>query len=156
MSSALSFQKMSQEYCVAPQAIKNNASFSCLATDTNGCKAVHFRMFMGATDIAFSALKIQESDTLTNTTTLASGTDITGADFSVSPATVPSATDDNKYFVVTIPVTGARKRYLNAVITVGNGATGGFAFAEWFKEAKDEAPNTATKRGISQHPIIAG
>lgn len=153
---SLAMQKMAPARCVAPQAIVDNTSWTCYAIDTNGCKAVHLLVHFGAMDIAMAALKVQESDVLSSATALSSGTDITGADFSVSPATLPSATADNLFFLVSIPITGARKRYLNLVATGGDGSAGTYMTAVWFRESLDEAPNTAAKRNLSQHLIIAG
>jgi hypothetical protein len=53
-------------------------------------------------------------------------------------------------------VTGARKRYFNPVLTGGDGAAGTYLAAFWIRENLDEAPATATKRGLSQHLIVAG
>lgn len=156
MAAALELQKMSFHRCIAPLAIVDDASWTCTAVDTSGAKAVHCLIHMGANDIAIAALKVQESNALDSATALTSGTDITGADFTVSPATVPSATDDNKFWLVTIPVTGARKRYFNLVATNGNGTVGGFLTACWIKESLDEAPGTATQRNLDQHLIVAG
>ncbi len=155
---SLQLQRMALSRGVAPAVINNvdSTAFACYAVDTNGCKAVHCLIHLGATDGAMGSCKIQESNTLTNATTLASGTDITGADFSVSPATLPSATDDNGFFLVTIPITGARKRYLNLVSTTGDVTAGTYLTACWIKEALDEAPNTAAKRNLVQHLIVAG
>lgn len=156
MSSALQFQKMKVGRCIAPLAIVDAASWTCYAVDTSGCKAIHCLIHMGANDIAITALKVQEADALTSATALTSGVDITGADFTVSPATVPAADDDNKFWVITIPVTGARKRYFNLVATNGDGTAGGFLTACWIKESNDEAPSTAAARGLDQHLIVAG
>lgn len=153
---ALELQKMAFARAIAPQAIVDNNSWTSYVVDSNGCKAVHALVHLGATDIAMVALKVQESDAKSSDTALSGGTDIPGADFSVSPASLPSATDDNKFFLVTIPVTGARKRYFNLVATAGDGTTGTYLTAFWIKESLDEAPNTAAERGLSQHLIVAG
>jgi hypothetical protein len=48
--------------------------------------------------------------------------DITGADFSVSPATLPSATDDNHFYGIHVKLGGPRKRYMDLSFTAGDGA----------------------------------
>lgn len=151
MSSALQVQKLSWHRCVAPQAIVDDASWTCYAVDTNGCKAIHCLVHLGATDIAMVALKIQEAEALSSATALNSGADITGATF-----TAPTDTADNTFLLCTIPVTGARMRYFNLVATAGDGSTGTYLTAIWIKESKDEAPGTAALRNLGQHLIVAG
>lgn len=156
MSSALQVQKLAFALCVPPQAINDNTAYTSTIIDTINCKAVHCLVHFGAMDIAVAALKVQESDVAASTTALTNGTDIPLADFSVSPATLPTATDDNHFFLVTIPVTGSRKRYFDLSFTAGDGAAGTYGVAIWIKESQDELPNTAAKRGLTQHLIVAG
>lgn len=153
---SLQVQKLGWGICIPAQAIVDAAAFTSTCVDTLGCKAVHCLVYMGATDIALTVLKVLESDTLSSATALSSGTDIALTDFSVSPATLPSATSDNTFMLVTIPVLGGRKRYFDLSCTMGDGSTGGFVCAVWIKEGLDEAPNTAAKRGLGQHLIAAG
>lgn len=148
-------QKLKRHVFIAPQAIVDNASWTSTVFDTLGCTSLTVEITIGATDIAFAALKVQEADAKTDATTLTSGTDITGADFSVSPATLPSATADNTIVSVTIPITGARKRYINLVATAGNGAAGTFAAANGYATLQ-EVPGTATQCGLGQQLIVAG
>ena len=145
----LHFLNMRVDQVVASQAIKDNTGWTTTEVDTKGCSAVHFLIQLGATDKAMAALKIQESET--------SGSgyaDITGADFSVSPATVPSATDDNKNFCVTVNMTANRKRYLELVATAGNGTAGTFLVCSVIKERLNDGPATAADRGFAQHLIV--
>lgn len=148
-------QKLKRHIFVAPQAIVDNTSWTSTVFDTLGCTSLTIDITIGATDIAFAALKVQEADAKTDATTLTSGTDITGADFSVSPATLPSATADNTIVSVTIPITGARKRYINLVATAGNGAAGTFAAANGYATLQ-EVPGTATQCNLGQQLIVAG
>lgn len=151
----LAMQNMRRQICFSPQAIKDDASWTCNVIDTLGMDSVTIDVIFGAMDIAMAALKVQESDTKSSATALTGGTDITGADFSVSPATLPSATADNTVVSVTIPITGARKRYLLLVATAGDGAAGTYATGIAYCEMK-EVPNTATLRNLGQHLIVAG
>lgn len=155
MQSALALQKFSIHRFFNPQAIVDNTSWASTAFDTQGCDGIWVVVTLGATDIAMAALKVQESDTLTNPTTLASGTDIPLADFSVLPLTLPSATDDDKSYGVYIPITGNRKRYFNVLATAGNGAAGTYA-AAFGIYGKIEVPNTMTERGLAQGSLVAG
>lgn len=134
---------------VNPQAIKNNASYTVTELDTQGFRYVDFYFMLGATDIALSALKVQETDT--------SGSgyaDVTGADFSVSPATLPSATDDNNVFAIRLDLTRARKRFFKPVITVGSGTSGGFVVAWAVLSRAEQLPDTASDRGVTQELIV--
>jgi hypothetical protein len=104
-----------------PTATVNNTTASIAAIDTqannvNWTRATFF-INVGAIDIAMTALKVQECDTLAG-----SYTDCTDTVFgSGSNPALPTASSDNKQFQIT--VTG-RKRYLKIVPTVGNGSTG--------------------------------
>jgi len=152
---ALIAQKLKRHIFIAPQAIVDNASWTSTVFDTLGCTSLTIEFILGATDIAMVALKVQEADAKTDATTLTSGTDISGADFSVSPATLPSATADNTIVSVTIPITGGRKRFINLVATAGNGAAGTFASAIGLATLQ-EVPGTAAQCNVGQQLIVAG
>jgi len=102
-----------------PAAIVDNASLTTASIDTKGFSYAAVVVYLGATDIALTALKLQESDTD------GSFADIPGLDFT---GALPSATDDNKAYGFLFPLKG-RKRYLDLVATVGNGSAGGYATA---------------------------
>jgi hypothetical protein len=140
----------------SPAAIVDNASLTCQAVDRKGFSFARYVFYFGAMDIAATALKVQESDTLTDATTLASAADITGAIFGTSAndagstSTLPSATSDNGFFTVEIDLRG-RKRYLNPVVTLGDGAAGTFV-AAWCELYRGEnTPTTAAQKGVSQN-----
>jgi hypothetical protein len=133
-----------------PAAIVDNASFTTAAVDTKGFAHCQFLVMIGATDIALTALKIQESD--------ASGSgyaDVTGLIYGTSTdpsgATValPSATDDNKVYAFDVHCGRGRKRYLDAVVTIGDGTVGGFVtvLAILSKAAKRPSTNAEKGRG---------
>jgi hypothetical protein len=135
---------------IDPAAIVDDASWTTEEIDTDGFAYARVCCYVGATDIAHVALKMQESD--------ASGSgfaDVTGLIFGTSTntdgstSTLPSATDDNKFFIFEIDLRG-RKRYLDLVATAGNGAAGTY-MAAWCElhRAKD-GPNTAAEQGASQ------
>lgn len=131
---------------IPPAAIKDDAAFSSLVIDRNdfpGCNYIEFVGQIGATDIALAALKVVESDTKTNSTTLG-GTpaDVDAAD------TLPGADDDNKTFVFGIDLSnGSRQRYLQLQATAGNGTAGTFLSAIAIGYRPHEAGSSATKRG---------
>lgn len=155
MQGTIELQKLKIHRFFNPQAIKDNAAWTSTCLDTAALDGVWVVVTFGAMDIAMAGLKVQESDTLSSATALSSGTDITGADFSVSPLTLPSATADDTSVAVYIPVVGARKRYFNVIATAGDGAAGTYAAAFAICTPKI-VPDTATKRGLGQQGIVAG
>jgi len=131
-----------------PAAIVDNASFTTAEVDTAGWDMARIVVYLGATDIAMAALKVTESNTS------ASGhADITGAVFGTSTdidgstSALPTATDDNKFFVVDLDLRG-RKRYLDVVATAGDGSTGTYA-AIWCELYRGDAmPSSKTGHGV--------
>ena len=146
----------------SPAAIVDNASLTCQVVDRQGFDYARYVFYFGAMDIAASALKVQESDAKSSATALTSGADISGAVFGTSNqdtgavSVLPSATDDDKFFTVEIDLRG-RKRYLNPVVTLGDGAAGTFVCA-WCELYRGEnVPTSASQKGVSQNlrvPVI--
>ncbi len=133
-----------------PAAIVDNAAFTTAEIDTKGFRFAEIFVALGATDIALTVLKVQESDT--------SGSgfaDITGTRFGTdandtgSTSTLPSATDDNKLYKFEIDLRG-RKRYLDLNMTIGDGTVGGFAVAWVNLHEAENCPTSATDKGIAQ------
>ncbi len=135
---------------IDPAAIKNNGAFTVIEVDASECGHVTFVVRLGATDIAMTALKLKESDTSGDS----GATDVPNADFSVSPATLPSATDDNKFFAIQVPMLG-RKRYLTLSAAAGNGSTGTFAYAFAILSDLANSAYQAAGRGFAQE-LFAG
>lgn len=138
----------------APQAIVDNASWTCNVIDTLGAKRLTVYVMLGATDIAMVALKLQESNVKASDTALTSGVDVPGCVFgtsngkySGSASALPSATDDNGIFAFDVPLDGNRKRYQLLVATAGDGATGTFLTA-WAELDMEDAPDSAADRGL--------
>jgi hypothetical protein len=125
-----------------PGALVNNASVTCSAVDRSGFDYATFRVALGSTDAALTALKLQESDD--NST----WSDIPGLDYSVSPATLPTATDDNHLFTFDVDLRG-RKRYLKPVITVGSGTNGAYVTVQADLSRAEEAPHDTASRGLA-------
>jgi hypothetical protein len=137
-----------------PGAIVDNTSWTILSPgylDTLGYHNVEYVIQFGAMDIAMAALKVTECET-----TGGSYTDIPLADYSVSPATLPSATDDNHLFSITIPINGLRKRYQKIVATGGDGSAGTYMSCIAILGNPDNAPYDATTRGYTQQLTVAG
>lgn len=129
-----------------PAAIVDNASFTTAEVDTIGYDYAVITVYLGALDIALTALKVTEADV-----SATSHADVTGLVFGTD-GTLPSATDDNKFFQFYIDLR-ARKRYLDLVVTMGDGTTGGFVTA-WCELYRGKiGPQTAAEQGLSQRLI---
>jgi hypothetical protein len=134
-----------------PAAIVDNAAFTTAAVDTKGWKHCRIIAYIGATDIAFAGMKVQECDTSGG-----SYADVTGAVFGTSTNTagstsaVPSATDDDKFFCVDIPLNGTRKRFLDLVATGGDGTAGTYMTAFAILSIPESAPDTAAEEGFDE------
>jgi hypothetical protein len=129
-----------------PAAIVDNASFTTNSIDTAGFGKLAVYFSLGATDIAMTALKLQESDVDS------SYADITGCVYGATGApALPTANDDNKVFGFFVNLAG-RKRYIDVVATAGDGSTGTFGscIAVLYN---GEGINDATERGLAANII---
>lgn len=131
-----------------PAAIVDNAAFPTAALDTSGWDFVTFLVHLGATDIAIAAFKLQES----NDSGMSGAVDVDGADYTTD-GTVPSATDDNKLFAIHVNCKG-RKRYLDLVLTAGDGSAGTFASVIAILSQPKIAPSTAAGRGLAAELLV--
>ena len=131
-----------------PAARVNNGSFTTAAIDTAGYGKAAIFFATGDLDIALTVLKLQEDDA----SGMGSASDITGCVFGASGApALPTASDDNKIYGFFVNLAG-RKRYLDLVVTVGNGTAGCFGTA-WAVLYNGEIPNTAAERGLAAQLI---
>lgn len=128
----------------APEAIRNNSSYTTNEIDTRGFRYCTIVVQLGVTDAALTALKVQESDT-----TGSGFADVTGLVFGATGATaLPTATDDAGIFAFYIDLKG-RKRFLDVVATVGVGASvGGFYTILAILEQAEEMANTLAERNL--------
>jgi hypothetical protein len=133
-----------------PAAIVDNAAFTTATLDTKGARTVCWLVTLGALDIAVAAMKLRESDD----SGMSGAADISGADFSVSPLTLPAATDDNKLYAIFVTMSGSRKRYQDLSLTGGDGAAGTYATVIAILDRLEQAPSTATLRGLAQQAIV--
>jgi len=132
---------------VHSEAIVDNAAFTTVEVDTIGFNHAKVVIFVGTTDVVFTTLK------MTSSNVAGSGhADITGADFDGSTdidgntSTLPSATDDNKFFIVDLDLRGI-DRYLDLSATAGNGAAGTWMNATCILSEPDEGLITAADMG---------
>lgn len=114
---------------IAPAAIIDNASATATAIDCQGYSYLEVPVQLGATDIAVTALRLEESDLI------GSGyVDIPGANFNGGSnvdgvaLALPIATDDNQPHVFQVNLVG-RRRFIRVVCTFGDGVAGGFVAA---------------------------
>jgi hypothetical protein len=132
-----------------PAAILDNTSATTNSIDTLGYDYLQVVCLVGATDIAMAALKLQTSDTDS------SYADLTGAIFGTSTnidgstSALPTATDDNKVFVIEVDLRG-KKRYFDLVATAGNGTAGTYFSAVAVLSRGEIAPITAAGRGADE------
>ena len=105
---------------------------------------------LGATDIAMTALKLQESDT--------SGSgqaDITGLVYGTSTNTdgdtsaLPTDAQDGLIFGFDVDLRG-RKRFLPLIATAGDGSVGSFLIALALLAREEDGAATAALRGCAQ------
>jgi len=132
-----------------PAAIIDNASATVAEVDTIGWDYMTIVCQVGATDIAMSALKVTESDT--------SGSghaDVTGLVFGTSTdidgdtSALPTATDDNGFFVFQIDLRN-RKRYIDMTATVGDGTAGAYLAIFGMLSRGDTGPTTVSGMGAA-------
>jgi hypothetical protein len=106
---------------IRPQLADNTTpdSYVLDLADHANAKAVLWLFKLGATDVAATAMKVQESDTKTDATTLGG----TPSDVKAASA-MPGATDDGNIYGILVPLDGSHKRYHQAVFTAGDGTSG--------------------------------
>jgi hypothetical protein len=135
---------------VPPGAIVDDTSFVASVIDLIDSAYVTIRVMLGGTDIAMTALKVQESDEADD-----NFADVPGLVFGTSKniagdtSTLPSADSDNSIFVFDVNAVG-RKRYLKLVATAGDGSTGTYMAAIATLSRMAESPVTAADRGAAQ------
>lgn len=133
-----------------PAAIVDDAAYTTAEIDTANFDYAQIVVYLGATDIAVATLAVTESDTSgsghANVTGLVWGT---SNNIAGSASTLPSATDDNKFFIFDIDLKG-RKRYLDVSFTAGDGTAGTFATVFCILSRADETPTTAAQRGAAE------
>ncbi|QDV86924.1 hypothetical protein [Planctomycetes bacterium TBK1r] len=119
-------QRATYAVAIAPAAILDNTSAAATAIDTKDARYAEIVLQLGATDIAVTALKVQECDTSGGSYTDVSGATFDGGtDIDGTALALPSATDDNQTCVFQLNLDGT-KRYLKVVATFGDGTSGGF------------------------------
>ena len=133
-----------------PAAIIDNAAVTTTAVDTAGFDYCTIVLQLGATDIAMTALAVQESDAaasgFANVTGLIWGT---SANTDGSTSALPIATDDNLFQIAQVDLRG-RKRYLDLSATVGDGTAGTYLSAFAILTRADQTPTTMAEMGANE------
>lgn len=131
-----------------PAAIIDDAALTTASIDTQGYDYLEVYAYIGATDVAMVALKLQESDTdgsYADVTGLVYGT---STDIGGSTSSLPSATDDNKFFKFEVDLRG-RKRYFDLAATGGDGTAGAYITAWAVLSRANTNPDTAAEAGCA-------
>jgi hypothetical protein len=125
-----------------PQNRINNAPVTCVSVDRSGFDYAVIRVTLGANDAGLTTFKLQESDD--NSTF----TDVPGADFSISPLSLPTASNGDTLWEWQIDLRG-RRRYLKPALTAGNGTVGVFVAVVAELSRAEQAPTTAAEQGLA-------
>lgn len=150
MIEALTTKKVN---AIRPAAILDDASATASTIDCLGFNYCDIVCMLGATDIAMTALKVQESDddsTYADVTGLVYGTSTNDAG---STSSLPSATSDNGLFGFAVDCRG-RKRYLKLVATFGDGTAGGYIAALAILSRGEQGTTTAASAGYAQRLVV--
>ncbi len=131
-----------------PGPIIDNASATTTSVDTAGWHYLHVCVYFGAMDIAATACKLQYSDTDGSYTDIPGMVFGTSTDISGSTSSLPSATDDNKGFAFFLDLRG-KKRYVDLVLTLGDGSAGTYVTAIGFLSRGDNVGTTAAALGYA-------
>ena len=114
---------------IIPGVIKDDGAFTAQVIDTaqdGGGEELVFVAQIGSIDADMAALKVMQSDTKTNATTLG-GTPTTVVD--VLATTTPGDANDNDVVVVRVNLKGPHSRYMQLQATAGDGAAGTYLSA---------------------------
>jgi hypothetical protein len=138
---------------ITPPAAKvDNAAFTTAAIDTcpdgNKYDQCDIFLYIGDLDIAVAAAKVQESES----SDMSNPADVTGA-VGGAGFTLPGAGDDNKISRISLDLR-KRKRYLDLVITGGDGSTGAYATFWAVLSRPHISPNSAAERGVTGFECI--
>lgn len=114
---------------VFPTALLDAAAATTTEIDRSGFDYCSIYVRVGASDIAATVCKVQESDTTGTNFTDVPGADLSSAvDIEGNATALPSATDDNTFKVIHLDLRG-RKRFLDLSLTGGDGTTGAWYYA---------------------------
>lgn len=133
-----------------PAAILDNTSPTTAEIDTLGWSYMTIVVYLGATDIAMTALSVTHSDTAGSGHSAITGL-VWGTSTNIDGTTsaLPSATDDNLFQVAQIDLKGKR-RYIDVTATIGDGAAGGFITIMGILSRPQVSPTTVSEAGCNE------
>lgn len=132
----------------APGAKLDDAAATSTVVDTAGAPYVMVTAIFGDVDANAAVLSVSHADAKTNSTTLTSGTVISGSDL---VASVTAAAGDNtvvRWFI------RPSKRYIQLNFTAGNGASGTY-YTGLVDLFLNELPDSNTERGLLASAFLA-
>jgi len=132
--------------------LKDDAAFDGQVIDKqdfDGAKGVLFVIYTGFIDVALAALKVQQADAKTDATTLTSGADVHDV------TAKPTASDDNEFVLVYVPMSLWTKRYLQLQATGGDGTTGVYLAAVAIADMPGETAVTAASLNVEAVEIAS-
>lgn len=136
-----------------PAAILDDASATTAAVDTEGWDMARMVIHVGATDIAMAVLKVQESDVSNSGFVDIDATDFsdsTQVDIEGNALALPAADEDNGLIVIDIDLRG-RKRYIDLVLTAGDGSAGTYVAAHCELFRGDVMPSSVAGHGCKDY-----
>jgi len=152
-------QQVKYVKCIGSEGQVDNSAITSTVVDCAGFDHATFIIDVGTTDVAMTALKVQEADAKTSATALTSGADVTGLVWgtstdpdSGSTSSLPSDTADNTLYAAHVDLK-TRKRYLQIQATAGNGTTGTAVNAYCILSKAGVGPYNASTRGLASNLI---
>jgi hypothetical protein len=133
-----------------PAAIADNTTLTTAEIDTLGWSYLTIIVYLGATDIAMTALSVTHSDTAGSGHSAITGL-VWGTSTNIDGSTsaLPSATDDNLFQIAQIDLKGKR-RYIDVTATIGDGAAGGFVTILGILSRPQVSPTTISEAGANE------
>jgi hypothetical protein len=128
---------------IKPAAIIDNASATATVIDTRGFDYLTVVVTLGATDIAVTALSLENCSTSGGSYAAISGATFSaGNGLGGATLALPSATDDGQVCVFHVDMRG-KEPFVKVVATFGDGSLGGFVAASAILSRAKIAPFTS-------------
>ena len=127
----------------------NSAANTPLVVDTKGYAYAVFTVQFGVIGGAATVMRVTECATTNGTYTAITGLTASGA---TGDGRLPQTTDAGKAFKFYLPITGARKRYLNCEITTG--ATTLVSVGCDLSRA-EQSPNSTSELGLAGYLLLS-
>jgi hypothetical protein len=132
---------------IPPAAVVKNASATATAIDTRGYDYLTVAVTLGATDVALTALKLQNCSTSGGTYADVTGANFDGGSgFAGATLALPTSSDGNKVYTFHVDCRNKNPFY-KVVATAANGTTGAYISAVAVLSRGKIPPSTST--GVS-------